>query len=97
MLHCSPFRDLIFLAHAKAHIFEYEGSVHCLCTAFKPLALLFIQVYQVLGEIQLEVGEVVNVVHTVLLEILEPETNQKHWRNASYDWQWHPKFALSWR
>jgi len=69
-----------------------EGSVHCLCTAFKPLALLFIQVYQVLGEIQLEVGEVVNVVHTVLLEILAPETNQKHWRNTSYDW--HPKLAL---
>jgi len=49
---CLPFRDLIFLAHAKAHIFEHLRHPCPADSQSKPLALLFIQVYQVLGEIQ---------------------------------------------
>jgi hypothetical protein len=47
-----PFGDLIFQAHAKAHIFEHL-RVPCPADSHsKPLALLFIQFCQVLGEIQ---------------------------------------------
>jgi hypothetical protein len=48
----NTFRDIIFLAHAKAHIFEHLKDPCPEDSHSKPLALLFIQFYQVSGEIQ---------------------------------------------
>jgi hypothetical protein len=40
-----PFRDIIFLAHAKAHIFEHLRDLCPADSHSEPLALLFIQFY----------------------------------------------------